>query len=128
MVKRKCSNAGKISVSHFKELQDEFLADIQVETLVNDIPEDLIFNWDQTGLSLVPTGESTMHQAKASVIPITHSDDKRQVTAALAATLGGEVLTPPPPGYLSRQDGEVSSQSGNPIWVGHLAQSQSLVK
>ena len=93
-VKRHCSNAGKISISHFKELEDEFLADIQAETLVNDIPEGLIFNWVQTALSLVPTGESTMHQAKAMVIPIGHSDDKRQVTAVLTATLTGEFLPP----------------------------------
>ena len=52
-VKRKCSNIVKISVSHFKELQDEFLANIQAETLMHEIPDYLIFNWDQTGLSLV---------------------------------------------------------------------------
>lgn len=32
--------------SHFKELQDEFLADVQAETQMNDNSEDLIFNWD----------------------------------------------------------------------------------
>ena len=35
-----------------------------------------------------------MHKAKATVIPITHSDDKCQVTAVLAATLRGEFLPP----------------------------------
>ena len=33
-------------------------------------------------------------QAKATVIPITHSDDKHKVTAVLAATLSGEFLPP----------------------------------
>ena len=93
-VKRKCSTAGKMSVPHFKELQDYFLADIQAEVLMNDIPEDLIFNWDQTALSFVSTGQWTMHQAGAKVVPISHSDDKRQVTAVLAATLRGELLPP----------------------------------
>lgn len=93
-VKQKCSNAGKISIFHFQELHNEFLADIQEETLMNEIPEDLIFNWDQTALSLVPTGEWTMHQAKATVSPIAHSDDKRQVTAVIPATLRGELLPP----------------------------------
>ena len=36
-VKRKCSNPGKISVSHFKELQDTFLTDIQAEVVMNEI-------------------------------------------------------------------------------------------
>ena len=64
-----------------------FLADIQAEVVMNDIPHDLIFNWDQTGIQPVPTGLWTMHRAKEKVIPIAHSDDKRQVTAVLAVIL-----------------------------------------
>ena len=93
-VKRKCSNAGKVSVERFEELKDEFLADIKAEVVMNDIPIELVFNWDQTGVQLVPTGEWTMHHAKAKVIPIAHSDDKRQITAVLAASLIGEYLSP----------------------------------
>ena len=44
---------------------------------MNDVHKALVFNWDQTGLQLVPTGEWTMHEAKAKVVPITNSDDKR---------------------------------------------------
>ena len=44
-VKRKGSNAGKVSVSCFNELQEVFLADIKAEVLMNDIPKDLIFNY-----------------------------------------------------------------------------------
>ena len=92
-VKRSCSSAGKISVSHFKELHDEFLADNQAETLMHEIPDDLIFNWDQTGLSLVPTGKWTMHQAKATMIPITHGHcssccyPERQIPAPSTCTI-----------------------------------------
>ena len=75
-VKRKCSNAGKTSVLHFKELQDAFLTDIQAEVVMNDIPHELIINWDQTALQLVPTGQWTMHRAGEKVIPIASSDDK----------------------------------------------------
>ena len=32
--------------------------------IVNDVHKELVFNWDQTGLQLVPTGEWTMHEAK----------------------------------------------------------------
>ncbi len=93
-VKRKCSNAGKVSVEHFEERKDEFLSDIKAEVVMNDIPRELMFNWDQTGVKLVPTGEWTIHQAKAKIIPIANSDDKRQITAVLAATLTGEYLPP----------------------------------
>ena len=40
-VKRKCSNAGKVPVEMF---QDIFLADIVAEVIMNDIPDELIFN------------------------------------------------------------------------------------
>ena len=56
---------------------------------LNDIPDELIFNWDQTGLHMVPTGERTMHKSGDKIIPIAHLDDKRQITAVLAATLKG---------------------------------------
>ena len=93
-VKRKCSNAGKITVARFEELQEEFLADIKAEVLMNDVPPSLIFNWDQTALKFVPTGEWTMHRAKEKIIPIASSDDKRQITAVLAITQTGEYLPP----------------------------------
>lgn len=88
-VKRKCSNAGKVSLPNFKMIQGVFLADIAAEVLMNDIPDELVINWDQTGLPLVPTGNWTMHHAGEKVIPIAHVDDKRQITAVLAATLTG---------------------------------------
>ena len=75
-VKRKASNAGKVPATEFEKLKEVFLADIAAETLMNDIPDELIFNWDQTGLHMVPTGEWTMHKSGDKVIPISHSDDK----------------------------------------------------
>ena len=53
------------------------LADIKVEVVMNDIPHDLIFNWDQTGIQLSPTGQWTMNQAGEKIISIANSDDKR---------------------------------------------------
>ena len=93
-VKRKCSNAGKISPIQFAEIQEVFLADIKAQVLMNDIPDELIINWDQTGLPFVPTGEWTMHRAGEKINPIANSDDKRQITAVLAASMAGEYLAP----------------------------------
>ena len=52
-VKRKWS-AGKISPTQFAEIQEVFLADIKAQVLMNDIPDDIIINWDQTGNSPAP--------------------------------------------------------------------------
>ena len=51
-IKRKVSNAGKVLVAEFQELKEHFVADIAPEFIMNDIPPDLIINWDQTGLRL----------------------------------------------------------------------------
>ena len=96
-VKRKCSNAGKVSIPYFKELQENCLVDIQAEVVMNEVPEKLIFNWDQTALKFMATGQWTMSRAGEQSVTITNTDDKCQVTAVLAATLTGELLPPPPP-------------------------------
>ena len=59
--KRKCSNAGKVPVYHLKDLQGNFLADIEAEVIMNDIPIAMIFNWDQTAFHLVPIGQWTIN-------------------------------------------------------------------
>ena len=68
--KRKGTNAGKISVSHFKEVKEHFLADIRAEVLMNDIPDELIINWDQTPLHIILTGNWTMNKDREKIIPI----------------------------------------------------------
>lgn len=60
---------------------------ILVEALMNDVPPQLIFNWDQTAIQLVPTGQWTMNQ---KVISIAHLNDKCQLTAVVAASMTGE--------------------------------------
>ena len=72
-VKRKGSNAGKVTVAHFQEQQEVFLADIKAEVLMNDVPQQLVFNWDQTAVHYVPTGQWTMHRYKEKIIPIANS-------------------------------------------------------
>ena len=71
-VKRKCSNAGKVAVPHFNQLQADFLADVQAEVVMNEIPLELILNWDQTALHLVPTGQWTMNKSGEIVVAISN--------------------------------------------------------
>ena len=117
-VKRKCSNAGKVSVTHLKTIQEVFLADITAQVIMNDIPDELIFNWDQTALPLVPTGQWTMHPAGGTVVPNAHSDDKRNITAVLAATMAGECLPPQViyKGKTTRCHPQVPAPDGWDIW------------
>ena len=91
-VKRKASNAGKVSVAQFQELQENFLADISTEMVMNDIPPELTLNWDQTALHYLSTGEWTMNLSGEKIVPIACSDDKREITAVLAVSMSGQCV------------------------------------
>lgn len=93
-VKRKYSTSGKILLAWFDESKEIFLADVAAEVLMKDIPEQLIINWDQTGLSNVPTRDWTMEKEGVQIVPFAHSDDKRQLTAVLVITASGDYLPP----------------------------------
>lgn len=93
-VKRKCSTSGKIPMVQFEELKEVFLADFAAEVVMKEIPNELILNWDQTGVLIIPTGDWTMEKEGASRVSIAHADDKRQLTAVLAVTAAGEYLAP----------------------------------
>ena len=56
-VKRKCSTFGKIPPAQFEESREIFLADVASKVVMNEIPMNLIINWDQTALSIIPTGD-----------------------------------------------------------------------
>lgn len=59
MVKRKGTTAVKILPTTFEKVKKQFLSDICSMVVMEDIPEDLIINWDQTGLKYVPVSDWT---------------------------------------------------------------------
>ena len=86
---------------------------------MHDIPLDLLFNWDQTGIHLVPTSEWTMHQAKDKIIPISHSDDKCQITGVFAVTACTAKYFPPQliyEGKTQRCHPKVVTPAGWDVW------------
>uniref|UniRef100_A0A1X7U6Q2 DDE-1 domain-containing protein n=1 Tax=Amphimedon queenslandica TaxID=400682 RepID=A0A1X7U6Q2_AMPQE len=50
-VKRRGSSAAKITVSNFEELKQQYLFDFKSVVVMDEIPPQLIFNWDHTGIS-----------------------------------------------------------------------------
>lgn len=55
-VKRRASTKAKITVPNLDELKAQFLLDIKVVIEMDEIPFDLVINWDQTGIHYVPVG------------------------------------------------------------------------
>ena len=58
-----------------------------------DVPWDLIFSWDQTGLNNVPVSNWTIEKEGAKCVEIKDLDDKRQITAVFGATVTSEFFT-----------------------------------
>ena len=57
---------------------------------MDEIPDDLVLKWDQTGIHYVPVSSWTMDKQRSRRIEIVGSDDKRQLTAVLAGSLAGD--------------------------------------
>ena len=93
-VKRKASTKAKMSITNFKEVKTQFLIDIKAVVKFEEIPFDLIINWDQTGINYVPVGSWTMEKEGSKRVEIVGIDDKRQITAVFAGSLTGDFLPP----------------------------------
>ena len=93
-VKRRASTKAKISIQNFDEVKAQFLLDIKAGVEMDEIPFDLVINWDQTGIHYVPVGSWTMEKEGAQKVEIVAVDDKRQITAVFAGSLTGDFLPP----------------------------------
>ena len=46
----------KFTISNFEELKESFLNEVVTTVFMEEIPPDLILNWDQTGIKIVDDG------------------------------------------------------------------------
>ena len=93
-VKRKATTKAKVTVQDFAAVKTLFLNDVFTTVAMEDIPEDLIINWDHTALHYVPVSLWTMQKKGSMHVPIAGIDDNRQVTVVLACSMSGEFLPP----------------------------------
>ena len=66
----------KVTVDNFKELKEQFLLDINQVIVMDEIPADLVINFDQTGLHFVPVSEWTMEVEGTKRVEVAGKDDK----------------------------------------------------
>ena len=92
MVKRKVSSKAKPDVERFDIIKKAFLLDIKNVVSLDEIPPELIINWDQTTIQYVPVGSWTMESEGAKKVEIAGKDDKRQITSVLAGSMAGDLL------------------------------------
>ena len=81
-------------VKEFDESKKLFLLDIKKTTHMDEIPPQLIINWDHTGIDYVPVSSWTMETPGTKLVEIIGKDDKQQVTAAFGCLMSGDFLPP----------------------------------
>jgi len=90
-VNRKVTTAkSKHSVADFEHLKQEFLKS-PVETVqMEDIPAELLLNWDQTKIKMVSSSTWTMDQQEKKRVEAAGVKDKRLITAVFCGSLVGD--------------------------------------
>ena len=91
-VKRRGNTKAKVDVEQFEAIKTQFLFDLKATVEMLEIPPELVINWDQTGIKIVPVSSWTMEKRGSKRVEISGVDDKRQITAVFAATPIGEFL------------------------------------
>ena len=75
-VKQRGSSTSKMMVENFETVKEQFLLDIKAVVEMEAVPPELIFNWDQTGISIVPGSSWTMEVKGSKQVDIMGMDDK----------------------------------------------------
>ena len=55
LIKRKRNTKAKIQVDNFEELKKLFVQDAKTVMVMDEVPLELVVNWDQTGLKYICT-------------------------------------------------------------------------
>ena len=92
--KRRLITKASITSVDFEERKAQFVFDAQAIIGLEEIPDNLVVNWDQTGIHYVPVSDWTMEKVGAKRVEIVGANDKRQITAVFAGTMSGEFLPP----------------------------------
>ena len=92
-VKRKATTAkSKYTLENFAQLKQRFLQDVVATVSMEEIPPELVPNWDQTGIKMVPSSSWTMDKLGSSRVEVTGVNDKRLITAVFCGSLTGDFL------------------------------------
>ena len=92
-VKRKATTAkSKHSNADFVRMKQQFLADVVTTVEMEEIPAELILNWDQTAIKIVPSSTWTMDAEGSKRVEVAGVNDKHLITAVFCGSLAGDFL------------------------------------
>jgi len=84
------TTSGKENVKDFDKLKEKILLAVQNTICMDEIPGDMIVNFDQTGIHYIPVMPWTMDKEGVKHVEIVAKDDKRQIIAVFAGMLTGD--------------------------------------
>ena len=85
LVQRKAKS--KASEANFAKQKKVFLNDVVATVTMEEIPIELILNWDQTGIKVVLSSTCTMEECGAKRVEMVGVNDKHQITAVFCGSL-----------------------------------------
>ena len=92
-VKQKATTAkSKHSNADFVRMKQQFLADVMTTVEMEEIPAELILNWDQTAIKTVPSSTWTMDAEGSKRVEVPGVNDKHLITAVFCGSLAGDFL------------------------------------
>ena len=99
----------------FDSLKSQFLEDITLTVKLQEIPSELIVNWDQKDVKIMPVSSWTIEKKGTRRVEIAGSDDKHQITAIFAVTPAG-VFLPPQVTYAGNKSASLPKYSFPTDW------------
>lgn len=127
-VQRKVTTAkSKHAVAEFRELKEQFLAEVVATVEMEEIPPELILNWDQTGIKIVPSSTWTMERQGTKRVDLVGAGDKRLITAVFCGSLVGDFFANSS-NLQARQHGAIHAMSSHQTGISHIRLSAGPMK
>ena len=89
----KASTKAKVNPDNFESYKRQFVFDVQTVIEMEEVPREVVINWDPTGIQYVPVSSWAMAKEGSKWVEIAGINDKRQITAVFANTMSGDFLS-----------------------------------
>lgn len=87
--KRRANSKSKVTPNNFSVLKEAFLFDICSVVKMEEVPDQLVLNWDHTAIKIVPSSSWTMEKRGTKRVEIEGLDDRHRSLLCLLALLQG---------------------------------------
>lgn len=92
--KKKAIIVAKGNIENVDVLKEDFLLEVKSVVCMDEIPKDLMIDFDQTDINYAPLTLWMMEQEGAKRVAIVAKNDKHQITVVFAASFTGDFLPP----------------------------------